>query len=314
MKPFESVNQLSHLLDDAMASVNRIILGKEKTVKLAFCCLLARGHLLLEDIPGMGKTTLSHTLAKVLGLGFQRIQFTSDLLPADILGVSVFNRNTGEFQFHSGPIFSQFILVDEVNRATPKSQSALLEAMEERQVTIEGETRPLPSPFFVVATQNPLYQLGTFALPESQLDRFMMTLSLGYPSSFDERKILKGDDPRSLIGALESSLSAKDVLLLQGQIDKIHASEPLLDYLQALIQVTRDPIEYVQGLSTRGSMALLRAAKAWAFVSGRDHVMPEDLQAVFGAVISHRLKLVESHESFTPEQIEGKILSSVPVV
>lgn len=314
MKPFESVSQLSHLLDDAMASANRIILGKDKVVKMAFCCLLARGHLLLEDIPGMGKTTLSHTLAKVFGLGFQRIQFTSDLLPADILGVSVFNRNTGEFQFHSGPIFSQFVLVDEVNRATPKTQSALLEAMEERQVTIEGETRPLPEPFFVIATQNPLYQLGTFPLPESQLDRFMMTLSLGYPEHDDERQILKGEDRRHQIADLESSLSPKDVLLLQTQVDKVHASDPLIDYLQALIQVTRDPKHYRQGISTRGAIALLKAAKAWAFMSGRDHVMPEDLQAIFGAVVFHRLKLVESHETYTREQIEEKILSAVPVV
>jgi MoxR-like ATPase len=280
---------LSERIDQVVAQVGRIILGKELQIRLALACLLARGHLLIEDIPGVGKTTLAHALAASLGLSFQRIQFTSDLLPADILGVSIYNRDNGTFQFHPGPIFTQVVLADEVNRATPKAQSALLEAMEEHQVTIDGETRKLPMPFFVIATQNPSYQVGTFPLPESQLDRFLMRIQLGYPGAEAERELLKGEDRRDLLEGLAPSLRGEDLGELQHEAQQIHVSAALLDYVQALINHTRASAEYATGLSPRAALALLHAARAWALMESRKHVVPEDVQAVLPGVVGHRL-------------------------
>ena len=276
-------------LDRVVSQVGGIILGKERQIRLAITCLLARGHLLIEDIPGVGKTMMAHALATSLGMGFQRIQFTSDLLPADILGVSIYNRDTGGFQFHSGPIFSQVVLADEVNRATPKAQSALLEAMEEHQVTTEGETRRLPEPFFVIATQNPSYQIGTFPLPESQLDRFLMRIQLGYPDSEAERALLQGENRRDLLATLTPAMTPQELKDLQHRAQQIHTSSALFDYVQALTGHTRRVADYVNGLSPRAALALLHAARAWALMAGRGHVLPEDVQAVLPAVVGHRL-------------------------
>ena len=270
-------------------AAGNVILGKETQIRLALACLLARGHLLIEDLPGVGKTTLAHALAQLLGLQFSRIQFTSDLLPADILGVSVFERESGTFRFHPGPIFAQLILADEINRATPKTQSALLEAMEERQVTAEGETHPLPEPFFVIATQNPSHQIGTFALPESQLDRFLMRIELGYPDRDAERALLAGGDARQKLAALAAALAPADLPPLQQAAAATHCAPALLDYVQALVEETRRDPDWLHGLSPRAALALVAAARAWAFIAGRDMVVPEDVQAVFPAVAAHRL-------------------------
>lgn len=277
-------------LEAVLQAVNQVVLGKEPQVRLALACLLARGHLLIEDLPGMGKTTLSQALARVLGLSFQRIQFTSDLLPGDILGTSVFDKDNGQFVFHPGPIFTELVLADEINRATPKSQSALLEAMEEGQVTIEGATRPLPEPFFVIATQNPISQGGTFSLPESQLDRFLMRLSLGYPAPEAERALLLGEARRGLLPRLQALLDHRELALLQAEIPKVRVSDALVDYLLRLVEATRSQPQFAWGLSPRASLALLAAARAWAFLAGRDYVIPEDIQAVLPAVVSHRLR------------------------
>lgn len=277
-------------LNACLKAVDGVLLGKETQVRLALACLLARGHLLIEDLPGMGKTTLSHALAKVLGLSFQRIQFTSDLLPGDILGTSVFDRDSGQFIFHPGPVFAELLLADEINRATPKSQSALLEAMEEGQVTIEGATRPLPDPFFVIATQNPISQGGTFALPESQLDRFLMRLSLGYPGRAAERALLLGGSGREQLPRLEPLLDHAQLRLIQAEVPRIHASEAVVDYVLRLVEATRTQTSFALGLSPRGSLALLAAARAWALLAGRDHVLPEDVQTVLPAVAGHRLR------------------------
>ncbi|NMZ62940.1 MULTISPECIES: AAA family ATPase [Pseudomonas] len=277
-------------LNACLKAVDGVLLGKETQVRLALACLLARGHLLIEDLPGMGKTTLSHALAKVLGLSFQRIQFTSDLLPGDILGTSVFDRDSGQFVFHPGPVFAELLLADEINRATPKSQSALLEAMEEGQVTIEGATRPLPDPFFVIATQNPISQGGTFALPESQLDRFLMRLSLGYPGRAAERALLLGGSGREQLPHLEPLLDHAQLRLIQAEVPRIHASEAVVDYVLRLVEATRTQTSFALGLSPRGSLALLAAARAWALLAGRDHVLPEDVQTVLPAVAGHRLR------------------------
>ncbi|MFV3370285.1 AAA family ATPase [Pseudomonas sp. NY15435] len=277
-------------LENCLKAVDQVLLGKEVQVRLALTCLLARGHLLIEDLPGMGKTTLSHALARVLGLSFQRIQFTSDLLPGDVLGTSVFDKDTGQFVFHPGPIFSELVLADEINRATPKSQSALLEAMEEGQVTIEGATRPLPDPFFVIATQNPVTQGGTFALPESQLDRFLMRLSLGYPGRAAEKALLLGEARRDLLPRLEPMLDPQELQALQGEVLEVRASDALVDYVLRLVEATRTQPAFALGLSPRGSLALLAAARAWALLAGRDYVIPEDVQAVLPSVAGHRLR------------------------
>ncbi|HBO2186883.1 TPA: AAA family ATPase [Pseudomonas aeruginosa] len=277
-------------LEACLKAVDEILLGKDRQVRLALACLLARGHLLIEDLPGMGKTTLSHALARVLGLSFQRIQFTSDLLPGDILGTSVFDKDSGQFVFHPGPIFAELVLADEINRATPKSQSALLEAMEEGQVTIEGATRPLPEPFFVIATQNPASQGGTFTLPESQLDRFLMRLSLGYPGRAAERSLLLGEARRDLLPRLEPLLDHAALAAFQAEVPKVRASDALVDYVLRLVEATRTQPAFALGLSPRGSLALLAAARAWALLAGRDYVIPEDVQAVLPAVAGHRLR------------------------
>lgn len=277
------------IINEAVAELERVIVGKEQQVRLALCTLLARGHLLIEDLPGMGKTTLSHALARVLGLGYQRIQFTSDLLPADILGVSVFDQASSAFVFHPGPIFSSVILADEINRATPKTQSALLEAMEEGQVTVEGETRLLPRPFFVIATQNPAFHRGTFPLPESQLDRFLMRITLGYPGAASERALFQGKSGRVQLHRLRQVMTAETLVEWQVQADAVHVSEPLLDYLQKLVAGTRDGNRFVCGLSPRGALGLLSAARAWALMAGRDYVIPEDLQVAFLPVCCHRI-------------------------
>jgi MoxR-like ATPase len=275
-------------LAQALATLEQVILGKPQQIRLCLACLLARGHLLIEDVPGVGKTTLAHALAHVLGLVWQRVQFTSDLLPADIIGVSVFDRASQKFHFRRGPIFTQLLLADEVNRASPRTQSALLEAMEERQVSVDGTTYVLPEPFFVVATQNPHEQLGTFSLPESQLDRFLMRVTLGYPDAAHERELLRGGERRELLPALTPALSASGVIALQRAVRTVHVAEPLLDYLQALIARTRDASELKLGLSPRAGQALIRAAQAWAYLAGRAAVLPEDVQAVVPAVAAHR--------------------------
>ncbi|MFQ5610293.1 MAG: AAA family ATPase [Woeseiaceae bacterium] len=277
-------------VDRARQGLGQIILGKDDEIEIALSCLLARGHLLIEDLPGLGKTMLAQSLARVLGLSFRRIQFTSDLLPADIVGVSVFRKETGEFEFQPGPIFAQLILADEVNRATPKAQSALLEGMEEHQVSVDGNTLPLPDPFFVVATQNPSDQIGTFPLPESQLDRFLMRLELGYPNEENERELITGEDRRSMLNDIEAVASPEILVALQKQVRGVHMSDALVDYIQALVRQTRESPDIDIGLSPRGAQALAAAAKAHAFVRKHSGVFPDDVQAVFAAVAGHRLK------------------------
>ena len=301
------------LTDKAIADLNRIILGKDRQVRLCLACLLARGHLLIEDIPGVGKTILAHALAKTLGLTYQRIQFTSDLLPADIIGVSIYEREHSRFQFHRGPIFSQLVLADEVNRATPKAQSALLEAMEEQQVTADGETFQLPDPFFVIATQNPTYQIGTFPLPESQLDRFLMRVELGYPDVASERELIIGADRRELLDAMQATVDTLTLVELQKKVPQIYVSEALLDYVQSLVSFTRECAEFESGLSPRAAIALLRAAQAWALINGHRGVLPEDVQSVLANVIGHRVKPRDESAPQRPEQIGEHVLESVPI-
>ena len=280
---------MNRTLQPAFAALSSILLGKEQPLKLALACLLARGHLLIEDVPGVGKTTLALALARVFGLQAQRIQFTSDLLPADLLGVSIYEPASGSFRFHPGPVFAQLVLADELNRASPKTQSALLEAMAERQVTHEGQTQALPAPFFVIATQNPGDQAGTYPLPESQLDRFLMRLSLGYPPASAERALLGEADRRDLLAALQPVIDARQLEDLQNAVRAVHASPALVDYLMALIEATRSHAGLRHGLSPRAGIALRSAAQAWAFIEGRSGVIPEDVQAVFTAVCAHRL-------------------------
>jgi MoxR-like ATPase len=300
-------------LGAALERLNAVVLGKDREIRLALTCLLARGHLLIEDIPGVGKTTLAHALARVLGLSYQRIQFTSDLLPADVIGVSVYDRGTGQFQFHRGPVFAQLVLADEVNRATPKAQSALLEAMEERQVTMDGHSHPLPDPFFVVATQNPAYQVGTFPLPESQLDRFLMRIDLGYPAATHERALLRGRDRRDLLAELPAALDAEAIQDLQRRVPEQHASDALLDYVQALARASRDGTQFAAGLSTRAVISLLRAAQAWAFLHDHPGVLPEDLQAVLPAVVGHRLRPRETTDRRGPAELARALVEAVPI-
>jgi MoxR-like ATPase len=301
---------LSSDLQRAFATLSGIVLGKERQIKLAVACLLARGHLLIEDVPGVGKTTLALALARTFGLHFQRVQFTSDLLPADILGVSIYEPSTGAFRFHPGPVFAQVVLADEINRASPKTQSALLEAMEERQVTSEGVTRTLPEPFFVVATQNPTEQIGTFPLPESQLDRFLMRLSLGYPPREAERALLTEPERRDLLADLPAALEPEQLLALQNQVKAVRTSPALVDYLMALIKATREHPSLRHGLSPRAGLALRRAAQAWALIEGHSGVIPEDVQAVFAAVAGHRLSASDRDGG---KPIAEEILSRVAI-
>jgi len=301
-------------VDTAVAEISKALLGKEQQIRLALCCMFSGGHLLIEDLPGMGKTTLSHALAQAFGLAYNRIQFTSDLLPADILGVSIFDQPKGEFTFHPGPIFSQLILADEINRTTPKTQSALLEAMEEGQVTAEGETRALPEPFFVIATQNPVTLSGTFPLPESQLDRFLMRLHLGYPHQQAERELLVRDGTIDRNESISRCLSAEDIQEFRELSVKVHCSDSLLDYVQRLIAYTRNKEDFHFGLSPRGSLALMRAAKTWALMEGRDHVIPEDVQAVLPAVVEHRLRAITDEDGHTGASLAQRLLTDVDVI
>ena len=286
-------NTHSTQLQQILTAANTIIMGKEHKLRLALTCILAKGHLLIEDLPGVGKTTLAHTFAQLLGLQFSRIQFTSDMLPADVLGISIYEQNNSEFTFHPGPIFCNVLLADEINRATPKTQSALLEAMEEQQVTLDGKTRALPKPFFVIATQNPSEQIGTFPLPESQLDRFLMSISLGYPDAQAERQLLMANDRRDELKSLVACLNENQLHEMQEQVQHVTTSDALLDYVQALIGYTRDSGLFEYGLSPRAGLALLHVSKAWAMLNDRDYVIPEDVQAVLPSVIQHRLYPVD---------------------
>jgi len=298
-------------LDAAQAQVNGFVLGKAHEVRLAFAALLSDGHLLIEDLPGLGKTTLAHALAATLGLGFQRVQFTSDLLPSDIVGVSIFDAQARRFEFHPGPVFANVLLADEINRAPPRTQSALLEAMAEHQVTVDGTTHRLPDPFFVIATQNPVDLSGTYPLPDSQLDRFLLRLTLGYPNEDAERELLSGRDRRDLIAQAVPVLGADDVLRLRDAVGAIHASEALVGYVQALLTRSRHAAGVRVGLSPRAGIALLRAARAYAMLLGRRHVVPEDVQALFAAVAAHRL--VPESEAGDGATLAKSILHGVPV-
>ncbi|QTA78167.1 AAA family ATPase [Desulfonema limicola] len=302
-----------HLIfEEIINKIGTVILGKEEQIRLALTCLFAKGHLLIEDLPGIGKTTLAKVLSKCMGLQFRRLQFTSDMLPGDILGVSVFEQATSSFVFHPGPIFTQVLLTDEINRATPKTQSALLEAMEEGQVTIEGETRPLESPFFVIATQNPLEQAGTFPLPESQLDRFLMRIELGYPDRSAEKQLLKGEDVDLILSDMKPCLNSVDVLDIQAQITHVHISDAFIDYLQDVLAFTRTSPHFHVGLSPRAGLALLKASRSWAFLQGRDYTIPEDMQKILPWVIGHRLRSGEDLSEISRDQL-NKLLRDVPV-
>lgn len=301
-----------HLITNTLQVLGDVILGKNEQLKLSLTCLLAGGHLLIEDVPGLGKTVMAHALSKVLGLDFNRVQFTNDLLPADITGSNIYNRNSGEFVFHKGAIFTEILLADEINRATPKTQSALLEAMEERQISIEGVTWALPEPFFVIATQNPSEQLGTFPLPESQLDRFLLRISMGYPTRQSELKMLAGGDPREKLNALERTIGKDDLLNMQAECNQVHASEALLEYLYNLVDYSRSSGLFVNGLSARASLGLLRAAKAYAWLGGSDSVVPADVQAVFPALAGHRL--VSRDGSLSRDNSGPKVMEAVPVL
>ncbi len=305
---------MSNSLDRTIDQIGTVLLGKEHQIKLALACLLSRGHLLIEDLPGMGKTTMAHAIAKVLNLSYNRIQFTSDLLPADILGVSIFDKDSGNFNFHAGPIFSQLVLADEINRTTPKSQSALLEAMEERQVTIEGKTRPLPDPFFVIATQNPNTQAGTFPLPESQLDRFLMRIELGYPDAAAERVLLKGENRRAVLERLEPTMNLALLREAQSEAEQVKVSEALLDYIQRLVQHTRQAPEFAYGLSPRGTLALQACARAWALIDKRNHVVPEDVQAVLPSVVEHRLREAADFSGHGGTALAQRLLTRIDVI
>ena len=308
----DGLSNSAELVQPVLEALGRIIVGKPTELRLSLACLLARGHLMIEDLPGVGKTTLAHALAKALDLDYQRIQFTSDLLPADVIGVSVYGRDSGRFEFHKGPIFSHLVLADEINRATPKAQSALLEAMEERQVTADGETYSLPAPFFVVATRNPTEQIGTFPLPESQLDRFLMQITLGYPLPAEERQLLANGDRRDLVDQLESTLSVDALLNLQNSVTSVHISDALLDYVQAIVAHTRESGMFRAGLSPRGAIALVRASQSWAMMSGHNGVYPEDVQAVLPSVVGHRLEPAQDTE-MQSAGIGESILEAVPV-
>ena len=308
-----SRNAQRAVIDQARESLGTILLGKDEQISLAVACLLARGHLLIEDLPGLGKTMLAQALSRVLGLSFRRIQFTSDLLPADIIGVSVFRQNSGEFEFQPGPVFSQLILADEVNRATPKAQSALLEAMEEHQVSVDGNTRELPTPFFVVATQNPGDQIGTFPLPESQLDRFLMRVEIGYPNEESERELLAGEDRREMLKNIDAVTTPEMLITLQQAASKVPVTDALISYVQALVRHTRESADIEIGLSPRGAQALVAAARAYAFVENHSGVYPDDVQAVFAAVAGHRLKPAGSTRFRSPAELCQHVLDSVAI-
>lgn len=297
-----------------VSEVSKVVLGKEHQIKMALACLFSQGHLLIEDLPGMGKTTMAQTLARVLGLEYARVQFTSDLLPADIIGVSVFDQNKTQFDFHPGPIFTQLLLADEINRTSPKTQSALLEAMEERQVTTDGETRPLPSPFFVIATQNPTSQDGTFPLPESQLDRFLMRISLGYPDETVERAMLAGIDPRENLEKLRCVITAEQMFELVKKANSVQVAPAILDYTQRLIAYTRTSADFAFGVSTRGALALMRCAKTWAFMHGRGHLIPEDIQVLLPAVVGHRVRDTADYTGQSGLALIERALEHVEVV
>ncbi len=303
-----SQQKLREILDQ----LNTVIVGKPTQIQDCVACLLAGGHLLIEDVPGVGKTTLAHALAKTFGLQFSRVQFTSDLMPSDLSGVSIYERGKEAFVFHAGPLFAQVLLADEINRASPKTQSALLEAMEEKQVTVEGETRALPEPFFVIATQNPHDQLGTYALPESQLDRFLMRISLGYPDRGAERELLTGRDRRDVVNALPGLLNPAELAQLQQTVLQVHAAAPLLNYVQDLIAATRSGQWFLQGLSPRAGIAVVRAAKAQALLGGRDYVAPDDVQAILPQTVGHRLIPVGDAGRGSVEQVRAMI-EAVPL-
>jgi MoxR-like ATPase len=298
-------------LGEAAAAIGHVILGKPQQIRLSLACLLARGHLLIEDVPGVGKTTLAHTLARVLGLDWKRLQFTSDLLPADITGVAIFDRATQAFQFRPGPVFTQLLLADEINRASPKAQSALLEAMEERQVSVDGQTHPLPDPFFVVATQNPHEQLGTYGLPESQLDRFLMRVSLGYPDGASERKLLLAAERHELLDGIQAVLNPTELLAAQRAVRAIYVAPPILDYVQAL--VARSRAELALGLSPRAAQGLVRGAQAWALLAEERAVLPEHVQAVLPAVATHRLERRDGTGQADGSKLAAELISAVPV-
>jgi len=297
------------------ARIGTVIVGKDLQIRQSLTCLLAGGHLLIEDAPGVGKTTLAHAIATSLGLPFRRMQFTSDLLPSDVIGVTVYERGSAQFTFHPGPIFSEVLLADEINRASPKTQSALLEAMEENQVSIDGIARPLPQPFFVIATQNPLHQIGTYPLPESQLDRFLMCISLGYPDHAAERALLAGESRRDMLKTLPALSRAAELLAAQEEVKRVHCSSALLDYLQALLSHSRSSGSYVDGLSPRAGLALLAASRAWAWFDGRDHVIPEDVQSVLPGVVGHRLRASsrDGGRALIGRELATQLLQAVPL-
>ncbi len=303
---------MHNTLDNIVVAVGQVLLGKEDKIKMALACMLAGGHLLIEDLPGMGKTTFAHTLAAILGFRYRRVQFTSDMLPADIIGTTVFDADKHSFSLHRGPIFTQLLLADEINRSSPKTQSALLEAMEEHQVSIDGTTIALPSPFFVIATQNPMYQAGTYPLPESQLDRFLMQITIGYPTHQAERQLLEGKNPREKLRTLHALLDVDTWSVLRNRVSEIQTSGSVLDYVQRLIDYTRNSGECQWGLSPRAALGLMQAARAWAFLHRRTHILPEDIQAVFAAVVTHRL----SNQMRGTTQIDPatRILNKVDVI
>lgn len=305
---------MQSLVSALISEISKVVHGKEQQVKMALACLFSQGHLLIEDQPGMGKTTLAQSLAKVLGLEYARVQFTSDLLPADIIGVSVFDQTHTRFDFHPGPIFTQLLLADEINRTSPKTQSALLEAMEERQVTSDGETRALPNPFFVIATQNPSSQDGTFPLPESQLDRFLMRISLGYPDAEVERAMLAGEDPRAKMDGLTCKIKPEQMQQFMVESQKVQAAPAILDYIQRLIAYTRTSADFAFGISTRGALSLMRCARTWAFMHGRSHIVPEDIQLLLPAVVGHRVRDTADYTGQSGLALIERALENVEVV
>ena len=313
MEQTTSAEAVRQTIDRVIDQVGQIILGKVPEIRLVFACLLARGHLLIEDIPGVGKTTLAQALARSLGLQYNRIQFTSDLLPADIVGVSVFSRDRQEFSFHPGPTFAQMVLVDELNRATPRTQSALLEAMEEKQVSVDGVTHQLPNPFFVIATQNQRYHVGTFPLPESQLDRFLMRIHLGYPDHESERRLLTGENRIQMVRNLDQVLPLDTLLALQERVPRVHTSPAILDYIQDIIAASRSDAHQFLGLSPRAAISLVRAAQAWALSKGRDMVVPEDVQQVSGSVLEHRLDPEGSKVKGSGYRATESLIRDIPV-